>query len=336
MQPSRPVLPAPPGGGWGAFLPAPPTGTYLKDGREWGDMEIPDDDPVEAKRLIDRWVNEHLPSYALLRVRAQEEDHASRFLREYGRAVGQFEVEFSALVDVVDRLNFAQREAWLPHQHVQYVVLAHNLTPLRSVMDRVIKGYYGEALTLLRVAFETFIRLVFISVYRDDPWGSLVRKVPSSTPQFKLTGFVRDQLRLSWTTSYSVLSAFTHSNSVEVLDSLQRAGTREGDPERFGLSVTFDPNRIELVLPQLHFVVLVYLRFTIDRLVGRDLQRNVPEAATADEAIEVMTFVVRTHPKRYWQDVALDLDYVFELIAVADAGGEWRELAKSRPVIPAS
>lgn len=299
-------------------------------------MEIPDDDPVEATRLIDEWVDRHLPSQVLFSARAQEEDHASRFLGAYGRSVNQFEVEFTALVEVINRLNFVQREMWPPHRSLQYALLAHNLKPLRSVMDRLAKGYYPDALGLLRVAYETFIRLVFISVHRDDPWGALMRKPPPPTPPFNLTGFVRDQLRLPWATSYSVLSAFTHSNAVDVLDSLKRAATRQGEPERFGLSIDFDPNRIELVLPQVHFALLAYLRFAVDRLVGPELRPHVAEAAIAVEAIDVMTFVVRTHPKRYWRDVAVDLDYVLALVAAADTGANWREMVQTRPVVPPS
>ena len=37
-------------------------------------MEIPDDDPVEATRLIDEWVDQHLPSQVLFGARAQEAD----------------------------------------------------------------------------------------------------------------------------------------------------------------------------------------------------------------------------------------------------------------------
>lgn len=298
------------------------------------DVDIPDDDPAEAMRLIDEWVDQHLPSHVLAKARAQEEDHAKLFLSAYGRAVGQFEVEFAALVAVIDRLNFVQRQAWPPHRSVQFALLAYNLKPLRSVMDRLMAGYYADAITLLRVAYETFVRLVFVSIHRDDPWGALVPKPRPPTPAFNLTGFVRDQLRLGWATSYSVLSAFTHSNAVEVLDSLKRAGTQESEPERFGPSIQFDPNRIELVLPQLHFAVLAYLRFTVDWLVGPEFRPHMAEAAIAIKAIDVMSFVVRTHPKRYWRDVAVDLDYVFDLVTAAETGADWRQMAKSRPLVP--
>ncbi len=42
----------------------------------------------------------------------------------------------------------------------------------------------------------------------------------------------------------------------------------------------------------------------------------------------------RTHPKPFWRNVADDLDYVFEVIAAADMGGDWQALAKARPVVP--
>jgi len=294
-------------------------------------VELRDDDPMEAKRRIDGWVEQHLPSRVVVNARVQETDHVKRFLAEYGRAAAQFEVEFTALVETIDRINFVEREVWPPHRSIQYALLAHNLKPLRSVMDRVANGYYEDALALLRVAYETFIRLVFISLHHDDPWGALTPKPTPLTPPFNLTGFVRDQLRLGWATSYSVLSAFTHSNAVDVLDSLKRAAARQGEPERFGPSIEFDASRVELVLPQLHFALLAYLRFTVDLLVGPELRPQFPEATVATESVEVMTFVVRTHPKPYWRQVADDLDYVFELIGVAEVGADWRQTTKWRP-----
>lgn len=296
-------------------------------------MELRDDDLTEAKRQIDAWVKQHSPPHAMVHARAQELNHAKQFHAEYGRAAGQFEVEFSSLVGTVDRINFIRRDTWPPHRSIQYALLAHNLKPLRSVMDRLSKGYYEDALALLRVGYETLIRLVFISLHHEDPWGALTRRPTPPTPPFNATGFVRDQLRLGWATSYSVLSAFTHSNVVSVLDSLKRAEVRQGEPERFGPSIDFDRNRIELVLPQLHFALLGYLRFAVDRLVGNELRAQVPQSAVAIESVEVMMFVVRTSPKPYWRAVADDLDYIFELIHAAEGGTDWVTIARSRPVV---
>ena len=297
-------------------------------------MDLPDDNVSDAKRVIDEWVSQHLPSSVLVGARLQEEeDHSTRFLDAYGRAVDQFEVGFTALVEVIDRLNFVERDSWPPHRSVQYALIAHNIKPLRSAMDRLVKGYYEDALVLLRVAYESFIRLVFVSVHRDHPWGALMPKPSPPTPQFNLTGFVRDQLRLGWSTSYLVLSAFTHSNSVDVVGSLKRGATRNGEPERLGPSIDFDPKRSELVLPQLDFAQLAYLRFVVDRLIGPELRSQVPEADVAIEAVQIMTFVVRNHPKPYWREVAGDLDYVFEVIASAEDGRDWKKTAKARPVI---
>lgn len=53
---------------------------------------------MEAKRQIDGWVEQHLPSQVMVDARVQEVAHAKRFLAEYGRAVGQFEVELAGLV----------------------------------------------------------------------------------------------------------------------------------------------------------------------------------------------------------------------------------------------
>jgi hypothetical protein len=57
---------------------------------------------------------------------------------------------------------------------------------------------------------------------------------------------------------------------------------------------------------------------------------DLEQLATAHEAVEVLMVSTTTHPKPFWRTVADDLDYVFELIRVADVGSDWKTLRDHR------
>ena len=215
----------------------------------------------------DSWVANNQPSI-LHELENAELAHRLRFENDYGRGIQQFYVEFGALVDAVDDVNFAERDHWPPFRYVQFVLLAKNLGSLHSAMDRLSRGFYQDALSLTRSSYDAWLRLVFISCYPDDPYAALMHRTPKGTPSFNATDLVRVQLRLDWLSKYRIMSAFAHGNSVDALQSLQAAIERSGDPERFGLQQSYDVSRIELVYPFLEFLVLAYLRFVVERLLA--------------------------------------------------------------------
>ena len=280
----------------------------------------------------DEWVTTNHPS--VLHDLAQvEQDHLLRFEEGYGRGLHQFYVEYGALVDAVNDVNFIDRSQWPPFRSVQYVLMAKNLSALHSAMDRLSKGFYQDALTLLRSSYDAWLRLVFISCYPDEPYSALVPRPPKGTVSFNATDLVRTQLRLDWLSKYRIMSAFAHGNAVDALDSLKAAVDRSGDPERFGLVVSYDERRIELAYPFLEFLVLAYLRFVLERLLP---PHHAPTPGVQRRALEATAFLqhkFRDHPKPYWHTTMTDLDYVFDLLAAADDGEDWRLLRDQRPVV---
>ena len=215
---------------------------------------------TEAQAWADAWLAERLPTELVVQTIDDERAHFERFNSDYGRFVGQFEVEYQALAQLVDRLNFVDRSAWPSHRHVQYVLLAYNVRTFYSALDRLVRGYYEDCITLTLGLYETFVRILFVSCYPTTPYNALMAKLPKGERRFNLTNFLRDDLGLAWETKYSIMSVFAHSNSLRVLEALQRASERRGDPEQFGVRFDYEPELIEAAVPFLQFTLTSHIR----------------------------------------------------------------------------
>jgi hypothetical protein len=139
-----------------------------------------------------------------------QREHLAYVLQEYGRLVGLFELCFALLVEIIDGLNYADKSHWPKHRGVQLILFLHNLKTLESAHDRLVKGCYGDALVLVRVPYEAFLRMLFMSLFPRDVYAALA--TPKRGQQtFNATNLVRDILRLPWT-DHALLSTFTHSH----------------------------------------------------------------------------------------------------------------------------
>lgn len=296
-------------------------------------LELDPDDLERTRASIDLWTRAHRPSSVTGDMTTQVNAHQQAFRRDYGRLDDQLEVEYSALVRLTDSLNFLDRSSWPAHRPMQFALVAYSLKTFQSVLDRLRTGFYEDAVTLLRVLYETFLRVAFVSCHRDDPWGALVRKPAPGTPDFQVTNFVRDVLRLDWETNYAIMSVFAHSNGLLVLEAIQRAADRQGQPERFGPSIELEPRLAELVAPFVQFVLLGNLRLLVRWRADLAASDSDPVVEAAHDSERLLTFGLDSHPKEYWRQVSRDLDYLMELVQVADVGGDWRALARSRPPV---
>jgi hypothetical protein len=272
----------------------------------------------------DTWTAGQLPSDVISRLLEEERAHAAQFMTDYGRYAAHFEAVYSAYVRLLDDVNFIDKAGWPTHRGVQYVLLSYNAKTFYSAFDRLLRGHYEDCITLTRGLYETFVRAVWASAYRDNAHNVLVSKLPPGEPAFNLTNFLRDHLHLEWETSYGVFSAFAHSNGFLTLQSLVRLAEPDHEPERFDVHVTFDKRLAETAMPLLTFALLTHLRFTLELLVGDMPVPNEGRLETAREASAFFTRMVSELPSPYWRRVASDLDAIFEMLAMADRGEDWR------------
>lgn len=283
-----------------------------------------------AQRWADQWLSERLPTPLVLELVEDERTHFASFNVDYGRYVGQFEVEFQALAGLIDDLNFVDRSAWPAHRNVQYVLAAHNVRTFFSALDRLVRGYYQDCFSLTRGLYETFVRMVFVSCYPESAYNVLMRKPPKGERTFNLTNFLRDDLGLAWETKYEIFSIFAHSNSFQVLNTLKRAVDREGEPERFGVRIDYQPAMIEAAAPLLQFVLACHLRFAVERFADVVPAIAPERLRDAQNALSLLTYGLTTHTKEHWRMVAADLDTIFAMLDVADRRGDWRAFLSAR------
>lgn len=291
------------------------------------------DDPEAARDWADAWVVAHRPNLVVAGIDEFERGHRDWFLTEYGRGVEQFYVEFDALARAVDALNFVDRSDWPPNRSIQYVIAAKNLKAFHSAMKLLTAGFYVDAMSLVRGIYDAFLRIVHVALYPADPWGAVADKPPSPTPHFNATGIVRDQLRLDWLSNYSIMSVFAHANTFEVMTAMTRMADRVEPAERFGLVFERDDRLVETVLPLLSMLMLLYLRLVIETMGGGAKIRDSELVTTCEDAIGLLTFVMRTNDKPKWHSMADDVDYIFEVLRVADTNGNWTGIRDLRPTV---
>jgi len=283
----------------------------------------------EAQAALDAWLTRHDPPKVQTDLAGFEAAHLAGFLAEYGRSIRHLYIGFDQLVALVDEVNFIDKRDWPQHRALQFILIAKNLKPFHSAIDRLTKGSYQDAMTLTRGPYETFLRVVHVSIYSENPWGALSVQSGKGVPTFNATGLARDVLGLDWR-KYGIMSPFTHSNLFEVLQALKRQEQQQGEAEQFGLNYEDDPTLVEAVLPLLQFLVLAYLRFVREVLIGSAEVRDPSQLPEVDQAIEWAAFLLRANPKPYWMQVVADLDYILEVLGLADHGEDWKAVRDRR------
>lgn len=278
--------------------------------------------PDDIFAAVDAWTATRRNAVSLTKLSEEEGAHGEWIQHEFGRLLDQSAAQFGSLLDLIDGINLVDKADWPAHRATQYVLIAYNVRSFRAAMHLLRLGYVTESVAILRVLYETYLRVLFVSLFPEDQGAALVRKPPPGVTQFNVTGFVKDHLQLEWEKNYGIMSAITHSNTHKVTEALVRAAERDGPPERFGATISRDEEAVLVAAPFLQFLLLAYLRFCRDRLAAGFTEDAVVDPA--DEAIEWLSRALRGHPKPYWHEVHDDLDVVARLLDAADDDGDWR------------
>ena len=169
-----------------------------------------------------------------------------------GAGLLEFHAELGTLVGLIDDVNFLERSHW-PSPPGRAVRPARQEPDGDALIDGpAIKRTLCGRLDTPRTSFDVWLRLIFISCYPAEPYAALTHRLPKGVVRFNATGFIKDQLRLDWHSMFEIMSAFTHGNTIEALESLQAASDRRGAPERLGLTsfVEQGSNRTCLPIPR--------------------------------------------------------------------------------------
>ena len=266
------------------------------------------------------------PGRAASGFREYQQERASFIRTSYGRFCGQFEVGYDVLVRAVDYVNYGvERSSWPQHRLVQNILIVENLKPLYSAFERFEKGFYEDGFILMRVAYEAFFRVIFLSLHPDDPHFSFADK-RTGGKQFQQTNLEKEDLGLDWST-YSFLSHMTHAYKFPVLTRIAQI-VRDGgiaEPLTLGFAA-HDVDVFSIGVNILHLIQLFYFRVTRDLLLHpAKAGATHPVLPQLERCCVLWSKFFASHVNEKLSRVIGDLDDVFAIIVDAEAGNDWRE-----------
>lgn len=207
-----------------------------------------------------------------------------------------FENAFGLLLEIVEHLATSNTQKYPKHRLQSLLFFARALQTIFAAMDLAYKGYYAEAMALTRMVYETFTRVVFISVHPERS-GEVF-----DFNTFKIRN-MEQLLKYDLYEMYKMLSTFTHSHKVDVAKALY--GVLKEDASISVLN-TYDEESFTGV----HNLVLFFLwaMLTIVLEVFPELKTD-PEWAERYEGIEPeVGKYFRTHQNEHWRRAAQQVD----------------------------
>ncbi len=271
---------------------------------------------------LDELCAEVTPSKVMLRVYELERGHQQRVVMDYQRFVAQTEAYLDLLVRAVHHTNYVAKSGWPPHKTAQILLVVHNVKPLLSGFDRLMKGYYEDGLALFRISYEALLRILFISLNPDDPYYSFAPRT-KGLKQFNLSNFVAQELKLNWS-HYRVMSSMAHANQFKAMGQLIELH-KEGQTDPIAVAFRFDESMLSLGMNHLHILVLLYLRTVLTLFIAHGQNdADVDVANQCRRYIALYQKALACHVNPHLRPVAKDIDDIFEMLAKVEAGHDWK------------
>lgn len=248
--------------------------------------------------------------------------HRDYMIKKYNRFIGQFETFFCSMTDHSTNINYLTRN-WPASRGLQFIITTAALKQLHSSFILLNYGAYEDSITVLRSAYESFLRVVFISMHPDSA-GNVYDRHPKSGIKFNATNLISIDLKLDWT-KYSIMSVFAHSNSYQVMGTAIEIGFNK-KPIPVQLNYEKDDDMIGLVINLINFLITAYLTmydelFTVDMseynkqnkaVIQSHLDKLHQYAVISQEAL-------RTHNEsEYFRKTAIDLENIISMMLDVD------------------
>lgn len=214
------------------------------------------------------------PANVVSKVQEYENKHQEKVDQELGGFANHFEIGFDQLVKLIELVNYVEKKTWSTARTVQFLAVKNNLAPLYSSYNRLISGFYGDALILLRTVYETMLRILFISYMDCDPYIPFVRNVPDGKPKFNVTNFTRDHLKVEWGSIYRMLSTFAHSNSYDTLADARKLH-EQGHTEVIGFNLEYDEEMMSAPANLTYFLLWGLFKLSLPLFLSEEKDENV-------------------------------------------------------------
>ncbi|HUD07005.1 MAG TPA: hypothetical protein VMR34_03900 [Candidatus Saccharimonadales bacterium] len=259
-----------------------------------------------------------------------QKEHLEYMGQHYSGCMNQFEMYFSATVNAGLNINYLDKKAWPDHRALQFTIATHSLKQFFSAYNLLNDGAYEDAIALLRSVYEAFLRIIFASCNPKKAYNAYTMAGQTGV-KFNATNLVDNELKLDWN-NYKIMSAFTHSNLFNVLETMTNIA-QKGQKEPITLTYEVNKDMISIVMNYISFLMWVFLRlfsevFVVDYSQHKSKEAIKEHVDLLSEYAGVASFAVKNHTvSKYWRQVGGDIDKIFELMHYMDANpaADWKK-----------
>lgn len=297
-----------------------------------GSVDIPPAATAEQSKDLGKRLDELVKeseTTRILDIQLYHADHLQYMHHQYGRFMAQFEMFFSEMDAYSHNINYLDKGAWSPNKGLQFIITTYALKQICTSYELLCTGSYEDSITVLRGAYESFLRVLFISCNPEQP-SNAYKFTGQIGIRFNATNLVKD-LGLDWI-KYGITSAFAHSNMYSVIEEALAMSARE-EAKLVILDYEQNDDMISMIMNLLYFLLDVYMML-YDRFFTVDVLKYKGKETTQSHVDKLHTYslicheLLRTHEvSEYWRKTAVDIEHIFDLIKKMDNDPtlKWRD-----------
>jgi hypothetical protein len=220
-----------------------------------------------------------------------------------------------------------EHQNWPTYRSIQFLTCVYNSKTIFSSFEKLNQGFYTDSQILYRSPYEALLKIVYISLHPEvDPYSVISNNYKPGVPKFKITNFIRDELKFDWK-DYFLLSASSHGNQYEIANEALKI-YKEGQKEAISIKIKFNQMQYEMGLNHLTFIVYAYLKIIRQLFYSSDIEYSAEQSRLLklmDNYCELRyTSTIESHPKTYWPTVFKDFDKILKYMEKSDSGINWK------------
>lgn len=197
----------------------------------------------------------NLPNWIITELIKYRKNHLIKFAEEHWDYIQVFEVWFQLIVESIEVINYIKKDSRKFYNTNQYLLLKENLETLYSIFHNISIWLYQASFNSSRTYFETIIRLMYASYYKEKHSWMIHKDWVPWSPSFKISNFIKNDLKcFDLNDKYDLLSKFSHSNMFDFIKSYSE------NCEFHTFKMEYSNNKILLNMNFTFF----YLLFTVD------------------------------------------------------------------------
>lgn len=297
------------------------------------------EDELKLRDELDKIYNSLELNDVVSRIIDLERQHITDLIPACGRFISQFEYCYNLIVNLMYKVNFADKSKWPIHRWYQYLILHSNLNSIYSSFNRTVRGFYFDSPILIRPVYEAFVMCIFITAYPETHeyiWldDKTLNKYFKGKRRFHANDFIKKDLKLQWT-KYDLLSKSTHINRLSMIINMKEYFNSTSDKKKpIGLKILLDKETFSLGANFINYILYVYLKFiTTFFLIEPNVITTEGELERARHLTNLLRETFKFHTD-YWSEIASDTNDIFEMMVLAEKGEDWKSIWERRRRIP--